>query len=123
MKILAIILFSYLTLSIIGFIVLIFRKELTPPENQRPIYYFPIMIGTLISLFYIFFQGFKQFLVIIPHSWGSYNEDGEWGSYRDTAAVMFTLATIYYFFYLMAEVARKEKVIQRLTKNRKQDKE
>lgn len=119
-KILAIILFSYLTLSIIGLIVLFFKGELTPPVDKRPIYYFPIMLGALFSMFYVLFHGFKEFLVLIPLSLGDYNEDGGWNPTRSSIAAGLSFFTTYYFFHLIAEVDRKEEVIQRIVGNKKQ---
>jgi len=78
------------------------------------------MIGALISVFLILYSGFKEFLIVLPSSWGSYNEDGKWSSYRDTVAIILTLAATYYFFHLIAEVDRKERVILRLKENKKQ---
>lgn len=114
MKILAIVFFSYLTLSIIGFMYCLIFKAKVFNAEEKPIYYTPIIIGAFISLLYVLYFGFKELLVLIPESWGDYNNDGHWSSVKDTIAALLSLSSTFYFFYLIVELDRKEEVIQKL---------
>lgn len=116
MFIIAITFYLYTIFSILAFIYLLIKNpRIFDPTEPYPCpwFFYPMVAGVFITLCYVLFFGFRIFFRFIPHSWGSYGEDGDWNATRESISAALAFLTTYYFLYLVGEVQRKESVIQK----------
>lgn len=81
--------YVYLSVAVLGYAFWMGRDL-----DQRPLFginflntYF-FFIGSLIGFTIFFSAGFKQALFFLPSDWGSYNEDGDWQSHKETISLL-----------------------------------
>lgn len=91
------------------------EREISFEKHHKLTYV--IYISAFITLMGILHIGIEQWLFIIPHSWGSY-DDGEWVATRSTMAGMLAFAGSFLVAYIFGKYVELNDKIERFEEER-----